>query len=58
MICVAANAQSSFANIEKWRSEIIDIEPERPIALILTKSDLADMSDNPVTIDMMRAKSK
>lgn len=56
MICVAANASSSFMNIEKWRSEIIDIEPERPIALILTKSDLSDIVDDPVSIDMLKTK--
>ena len=43
MICVACNQKSSFDNIDKWRNEISEVEPEKPVMLILTKSDMIDL---------------
>ena len=43
MICVACNQPSSFENIDKWRNEISEVEPEKPVMLILTKSDMIDI---------------
>ena len=40
MICVACNLRTSFENIEKWRVEIQAVEQNKPIILVLTKSDL------------------
>ena len=40
MICVACNLRTSFENIEKWRAEIQAVEQNKPIILVLTKSDL------------------
>ena len=45
MICAAANRPESFENIAKWRSEIIEVCPYTPVLLILTKSDLLEMTD-------------
>ena len=60
MICVATNAKTSYENIAKWRAEIQDVEPTKPIILILTKSDLEDFTDaaNLTTIKNLRDKSK
>ena len=56
MICVACNAQSSFESVERWKAEIQEVEPEKPIALLLTKSDLADIVDDAVTEDDINEK--
>ena len=40
MICVACNIPESFDSIGKWKAEIKEVEPEKPIVLILTKRDL------------------
>ena len=59
MICVACNNTDSLANAERWKVEIQEIEPEKPIALILTKSDLQEVLDDPddmVTIDQVEDK--
>ena len=41
MIVVAVNDEYSFESIERWRAEIQQIEPYKPIFLILSKIDLA-----------------
>ena len=48
MICFATNARSSFDNIERWRNEIQTVEDDKPIILIQTKSDLAEIAEEPV----------
>ena len=40
MVCVAANAPSSLESVTRWKAEIAEIEPDKPVALLLTKSDL------------------
>ena len=40
MICVAKNDRGSLENVPKWKQEIQEIEPEKPIALVRTKEDL------------------
>ena len=45
MICVACNDKNSFDHIEKWRDEIQEVEPHKPIFLLLTKRDLKDLVD-------------
>ena len=54
MICVAANSQDSLDNIEKWRTEIFENNSSVPITLCLTKKDLVEYIDNPVTLDMLK----
>ena len=51
MICVACNSRNSLDNVARWKAEIQEIEPSRPIAIILTKSDLEDQVEDPVTMD-------
>ena len=58
MICVAANNRTSLESIDKWRNEIQQVERQKPIMLILTKKDLIEIHDNPVTFDEVKAKSK
>ena len=45
MLCAASNKKDSFENVAKWRAEIIQTCPQTPILLILTKSDLLEMTD-------------
>jgi len=56
MICVAADSHSSFESVERWKWEIQGIEPDKPIALILTRSDLIDEIDDPVDLPMIKEK--
>ena len=42
MICVAVDSLESYYNINKWFDEIQSVEAEKPIMLILCKSDLED----------------
>lgn len=58
MICVAANSHESLESVARWKSEIQEIEQEKPVALILTKSDLAEEIDEPVDLPMVKAKQK
>ena len=57
MICVSTNQPSSFESIERWRNEIIEVESDKPIMLILTKSDLQDIMNDPVTIEQLEEES-
>jgi len=50
MICVAANQPSSLENVNKWKNEIAEIEPDKPVALILTKSDLAEIVEDDLRV--------
>lgn len=58
MICVACNQKDSLEHVERWQAEIRDVEPDKPIALLLTKSDLQDAmeDDEKVTEEMIIAK--
>ena len=54
IVCVAANSKTSLQNAIRWRDEIEEIEPGKPIALILTKSDLLEMVDDGVDAQMFQ----
>ena len=56
MICVASNQPSSLENVERWLAEIREVELEKPIALILTKSDLIEALDDCVKIEALDEK--
>ena len=58
MICVACNGRDSFDHIGKWKLEIMEVEINKPILLILTKRDLADLTEDPVKIAELRQVSK
>lgn len=51
MICVACNNPESLENVQRWKAEIQEIEPNKPIAIILTKQDLMEQVDNAVTLE-------
>ena len=53
MICVAKNDRRSLENVPKWKQEIQEIEPGKPIALVLTKDDLPYVDGESVTDQMM-----
>ena len=55
IICVCTNQPSSLYGVERWKAEIQEVEPDVPIALYLTKSDLIDYyeSDDVVNEDMI-----
>lgn len=54
MICVAANSVDSLENVHLWQNEIVEKEPDKPIMLILTKSDLIDYVDDAVTYQQIK----
>ena len=54
MICVSCDSMASFNRIDQYNSEIKAVEPDKPVLLILTKSDLEDQV---VTFDMLLDKS-
>ena len=58
MICVACNLPTSLESVARWKAEIQEIEPEKPITLILTKSDLAEFIDDAVTFTTIKEKRK
>ena len=57
MICFAINNRDSFDNVSRWKQEIQEVEPEKPIILAMTKIDLADMTEDPVTLKELKDKS-
>ena len=62
MICIAVNSKTSFDGINKWRDEIKEVEPDKDIMLILTKSDMAENNSlNPeelVTFESILTKKR
>ena len=58
MICVAADKPRSLLheNISMWKAKIQEIEAEKPIALILTKGDLVEMVEEPVTLEQIKSE--
>ena len=56
MLCVAANMRTSLERIVVWQAEIMAVEKEKPIYLILTKSDLSELVENPVLYEEIKAK--
>ena len=56
VICVGANDRNSLDSVATWKAEIEEIEVGKPIALYLTKRDLAEIAEDPVTYDMIKEK--
>ena len=50
MLCVACDNRASFANVEKWKAQIQEVDPEKPIILIMTKGDVEKSCDDPITM--------
>ena len=49
MICVDSNSEDTLSSVAKWKAEIMEIEPKKPISLIMTKADQLKMIKKPVT---------
>ena len=46
MLCFAVDAvDNSEENVSRWIAEIRDVEPSKPIAIVLTKNDLLEKPD-------------
>ena len=58
VLCVAVDLRASFQNVKRWVSEIKQAKPDAPIALILTKRDLVEIVEDPVTIDQLQEQGK
>ena len=56
MVCVGANNMTSLDNIGSWKNEINAVEPNKPIMLVLTKSDLVEYTDDAVTFELIKEK--
>ena len=56
MICVSVPDLNSFENINKWMTEISRSEPDKPMMLILTMSDMLseDSRSDQVTYQQIR----
>ena len=56
MICVSVPDLNSFENINKWMTEISRSEPDKPMMLILTMSDMLseDSKGDQVTYQQIR----
>ena len=54
MVCVAVNSRDSLDSIPKWQAEIAEVMPDRPQMLVLTKSDLLEYTDDPVTYEEIK----
>ena len=54
MICVASSDPESFESIDRYRAEIKHVKRDKPIFLILTKSDLQDNLENPIDLAQLR----
>ena len=58
VICVAADKRQSYDNVRKWKDEIQTIVSDKPIVLVLTKSDSDETQDDLVALPMLRKKSR
>ena len=58
IVCVAVNSQDSNNNVGRWATEIRQVVPNAPIVICLTKKDLHDYVDEPVTEDMIKRKKE
>ena len=56
MLCVAVNKLTSYTNIKDWVAEIYSTTPNKPIMLVLTKSDIEDGAE--VTLKMLKEATK
>ena len=58
MICISCAEKTNLDSIEKWMAEVQDVESTKPILLIMTKSDLAQYSEEPITVADLKQKTK
>ena len=58
MICVATNSTSSYDHIDSWRNKIQQVEQEKPIMIVLTKTDLSESVSEKVEYPQIQEKVK
>ena len=58
MMCVVCTEKTTLDSVAKWKAEVQDVESEKPILLIATKSDLASFSDDPITLSDLKKKNQ
>ena len=51
LICVPSTSRESFNNLQIWKDEIQSVEPRKAIFLVLTKCDLVNFIEDPVTFE-------
>ena len=56
IVCVAVNSVPSCDNVARWANEIRQVVPKAPIVICLTKKDLQEYVDEPVTEAMIEQK--
>ena len=57
IVSVATNNPDSLLSVPRWATEIRTVCPNAPLMIVLTKGDLEDFLDNPVTLQMVQAKA-
>jgi len=56
MICVVCTDKNNLESVSKWKAEVQEVEIEKPILLISTKSDIAEFADDPIEFADLKAK--
>ena len=56
MICVVCTDKNNLDGVGKWKAEVQEVEAEKPILLISTKSDLAELSDDPILLGDLKSR--
>ena len=56
IVCVSVNSRDSCENVSRWATEIRQVVPRAPIIICLTKKDLLEYTDSPVTEQMIKDK--
>ena len=57
MICVGTNKPESLENVIRWKAEIAEIEPEKPVGLVQTKCDLDELLDDDEKVSLEEIKA-
>ena len=56
LICVVCTDKNNLDGVGKWKAEVQEVEAEKPILLISTKSDIAEFADDPITYPDLKSK--
>ena len=56
LICVVCTDKNNLDGVGKWKAEVQEVEAEKPILLISTKSDLAELSDDPILLADLKSR--
>ena len=56
MICVVCTEKINLEGVGKWKAEVQEVEAEKPILLISTKSDLVELAEDPITFADLKSR--